>query len=36
METQRKKQTQRQKNIFTMSSGGFVTAVRNNCLDDSK
>ena len=36
METQRKKQTQRQKNVFTMTSGGFVIAVRNNSLNDSK
>jgi hypothetical protein len=34
METQRKKQ--RQKNVFTMTSGGFVIAVRNNSLDDNK
>ena len=36
METQRKKQTQRQKYVFTMISGGFVIAVRNNYLIDSK
>ena len=36
METQKKKQTQRQKNIFTMNPGGFVIAVRNNSLNDSK
>ena len=37
METQRKKQTQRQKNVFTMTSvGGFVIAVRNNSFIDSK
>ena len=32
METQRKKktQTQRQKNVITMTSGGFVIAVRDN------
>ena len=36
METQRKKQTQRQKNVFTMISGGFVIAVRNNSFIDSK
>ena len=30
METQRKKQTQRRKNLFTMTSGGFVTVVTNN------
>ena len=38
METQRKKQTQRQrqeqKNVFTMTSGGFVIAVRNNSLNN--
>ena len=36
METQRKKQTQRQKNEFNMTSGGFVIAIRNNSLNDSK
>ena len=36
METQRKKQTQRQKNVFIMTSVGFVIAVRNNSLIDSK
>ena len=37
METQRNKQTQRQKNIFTTTSGGFVIpAVQNNSLNDSK
>ena len=36
MKTYRKKQTQRQKNIFTMASGGFVIAVRNNTFVDSK
>ena len=40
METQRKKQTQRQrqeqKNVFTMTSGGFEIAVRNNPFTDSK
>ena len=36
MEMQRKKQTQRQKNVFTMTSGGFVIAVRNNSFIDSK
>ena len=30
MQTQRKKQTQRQKNVFAMTSGGFVIVVRNN------
>ena len=34
METQRK--TQRQKIVFTMTSGGFVIAVRNKSLNDSK
>ena len=36
METQRKKQTQRQKNVYIMTSGGFMTAVRNNSFIDSK
>ena len=36
METQRKKQTQRQKIVFTMTSGGFVIVVRNNSLNDTK
>ena len=38
MEIQRKEQTQRQrqKNVFTMTSGGFVIAVRKNSLNDSK
>ena len=40
METQRKKernrQTQRQKNVFTMTLGGFVIATRNNSFIDSK
>ena len=37
METQREKQTLRQKNIFTMTSGGgVVIAVRNDSLNDSK
>ena len=37
METQREKQTQTQtqKNVFTMISGGFMIAVRNNSLNDS-
>ena len=35
METQRKKQTYRQKNLFTMISGGFMIPVRNNSLNDS-
>ena len=34
METDRKKQTQ--KNVFTMTSGGFVIAERNNSFIDSK
>ena len=34
METQRK--TQRQKNVFTMTSGGLVIAVKNKSLNDSK
>ena len=34
METDRKKQ--RQKNVFTMTSGGFEIAVRNNPFTDSK
>ena len=29
METRRKKHTHRQKNLFTMTSGGFVIVVRN-------
>ena len=36
METQRKKQMQREKNVFTMTSGGFVIAVSNNSFIDSK
>ena len=36
METQRKKQRQRQKNGFTMTSGGFMIAVKNNPFIDSK
>ena len=35
LETQRKKQTQRPKNVFDMTLGGFVIAVRNNSLNDS-
>ena len=37
METQREKQTQTQtqKNVFTMISGGFMIPVRNNSLNDS-
>ena len=34
MEIQRKEQ--RQKNVFTMISGGFVIAVRRNSFIDSK
>ena len=34
MEPRRKKQTQRQKNLFTMTSGGFVIVVRNNSFID--
>ena len=34
METRRKKQTQRQKNLFT--SGGSVIVVTNNSFNDSK
>ena len=34
METQRK--TQRQKNVFTVTSGGFVIAVRNKAFIDNK
>ena len=34
METQRKKQTQ--KNVFAMTSGGFVIAVRNKYFIDSR
>ena len=36
METKRKKQKQRQKNLFTMTSGGFVIVVTNNSLNDNK
>jgi hypothetical protein len=36
METKGKKQTERQKNLLTMTSGDFVIAVRNNSLNDSK
>ena len=35
METQRKKQKQRHENVFTMTSGGLVIAVRNNYFIDS-
>ena len=33
METRRKKQTQRQKNLFTMTTGGFLTT---DFLNDGK
>ena len=36
METRRKKQTQRKKNLFTMTSVCFGIVVRNNSLIDSK
>ena len=36
METRRKKQTQRPKNLFIMALGGFVIIVTNNSLNDSK
>ena len=36
MKTRREKQTERQKNLFTMTPGGFMTAVRNNSLIQSK
>jgi hypothetical protein len=36
METRRKKQTERQKNLFTMTAAGFVIVVTNNSLNDSK
>ena len=38
MKKQRKKKTERerQKNVFTKTSGGFVIAVTNNSLNDSK
>ena len=36
METKREKGTQRQKNAFTMTKEGFVIAVRNKSLIDSK
>ena len=35
METGRKKQTQKQKNLSTMTSGGFMIVVTNNSLNDS-
>ena len=36
MKTKRMKQEQRQKNLFTMTSGGFVIVVRNNSFIDNK
>ena len=36
METRRKKQTQTQKTLFIMTSGGFVIVVGNNYFIDSK
>ena len=36
MEIQRNEKTQRQKNVFAMTSGGFVIAVRNNSLNEGK
>ena len=36
MEIQRNEKTQRQRNVFTTTSGGFVVAVRNNSLNDGK
>ena len=36
MGTQRQKQAQRQKNLFTMTSGGSMIVVRNNSFIDSK
>jgi hypothetical protein len=33
---ERNRKTQRQKNLFTMTSGGFMIAVRNTSLNDSK
>ena len=36
METQRKKQIETSKNVFTMTSGGFVIAVGNNAFINSK
>ena len=35
METQRKKPTQREKNVFTMTSVRFMIAVTNNSLNGS-
>ena len=36
METLRMKQAQINKSVFTMTSGGFVIAVRNNSLNDRR
>ena len=36
MEIQRNEKTQRQKNVFTMTSEDFVIAVRNNSLNEGK
>ena len=36
METRRKKQMQKQKTLFTMTSGGFMIVVGNNSFIDSK
>ena len=36
MKTRGKKQTKRQKNLFTMTSGGFTIVVTNNSSNDSK
>ena len=36
MKTRRKKQTQRQKNLFPMTSGGFVIVVTNDSFNDDK
>ena len=36
METRRKKQRQRQKNLFTLTLGGFMMIATNNSLNESK
>jgi hypothetical protein len=36
MKTRRKKQTQGQKNMFTMTSGGLMIVLRNNSFFVSK
>ena len=36
MGTQRQKQAQRQKNLFTMTYGGFLIVLRNDSFIDSK